>query len=530
VSTGADHFAEGPAWPAPTGPGVAPGVAPGADPDVPTDAAPTEVPPTEVTPPSEEAPSGAASGPAAAGAARPRRRARRTSVGLVGAVALLGSSVLQVVALFPHQAHGFIALSSQGSSIGQQVVLAVGTALAAVAVMGSGRRAGIAGAWLAAGIALAGLGVVISSLGEILPVARAGTGLVLVVAAWAVGAVGALLALVGQPAGSLGRPRGSARSGGGGPITVMTVIVALVLAVALLPAWDSYRLTSSITGRSITVTMGSAFASSNPGWVTFGDVVAAIGFFVPPALAALWRPARIGIFLSGGVLVVVVGQLVAGLAGIYETTAATIGASSSTAAAEGLVIRSSLTAWYDVEVVAALALVVLLVARWWTPAGGSLLDTYPSAVRVTPGAAPGPPGPWSRPGGAFPAPGSDRWSPVSTAASPIPPAPTSPALWGVTGSGAPVRDARAAAPSDGGGTAVPAGTTRPAPPWAVAGADPDRAFGPGPSPTGAPWGSTARPVPPPPVDAWWQRPAPPAEPGAAVGGPDDAPWERPRTD
>jgi hypothetical protein len=284
-------------------------------------------------------------------------------------------AALHIAMLFPAQGHLVPAFDDHSYLVVQQAVLTVGW-LAAAGLVAMGRPVPVtAGAVLAAGMAVAELGVVVANLCQVLAESTAGVGAWMLVAAWTVGLLGAVLALAaadrtgpGEPA-VLGRP---GRLVGRESMVMVAVgsVAAFLVGVALLPAWDHYVIFSSALHRTIgEESLGSAFAAGTPGGVQAGDLVTAAAFAVVPLIGLWWRPGRVGALLGGGVLVVVAAQLASAVVG-YRTSAGSLGITAAQVRTYGVEVHSSLTSWFVVELVAGVALLVVICARWWwTPQG-----------------------------------------------------------------------------------------------------------------------------------------------------------------
>jgi hypothetical protein len=294
---------------------------------------------------------------------------------LVAAGLLSVSAALHIAMVFPAQGHLVPAFDDHAYLVVQQVVLAVGW-LAAAGLVARGRPVpATAGAVLATGIAAAELGVVVANLCQVLAESTAGVGAWMLVAAWMVGLVGAVLSLVAAgPVGMgeltvLGRP---GRLVGRGSVVMVVVGTAAAVAagVALLPAWDHYVITSSALHRTIArESLGSAFASGTPRGVLEGDLLTAVAFAFVPVVGLWWRPGRVGALLGGGVLVVVAAQLISAVVGL-KSSPGSFGITAAQVRTYGVEVHSSLTAWFVAEAVAGVALLLVILARWWrTPQG-----------------------------------------------------------------------------------------------------------------------------------------------------------------
>ena len=184
----------------------------------------------------------------------------------------------------------------------------------------------------------------------------------------------------------------------------MIMVAALGTAIAFAPSWDSYAL-HTLSGVSQTITAGNAFA--NPGAVIAGDVVVMVAVFAVVALAAFWRPIRLGAALVGGVIVAMLAQMISAFIQVTEPVSSTLfGVSAGQAAGLGLTIHAGLTAIF--WVFCAFVAILILLCGWmiispdtavpsgaqWLP-GGSPAGPYGYAAtptasygQVMPGSAP----------------------------------------------------------------------------------------------------------------------------------------------
>ena len=397
----------------------------------------------------------------------------------VGALAL--AAVLHVVELFPAQGGGVPSQAHTVSLVVMQAILAAGwLAAAACTAVARLRPAGVA---VAAGLAASELGFVVANVGQVAAGTSLGAGSYLAALAWVAGLAGVLVGLRASR-GSLGRP--VFRSAPPGMLAPLTAVVSIVLGVALLPAWDRYLLDLRVTGRVLTLDLGSAFSHTTPTSVLVGDLIAAAAFAVVPLVAVLWRPGRLGALCSAGVLVAATAQLCSAVSGFSVSSPTALGVPATQVRALGVVVgNSALTAWFDVEVLAALALAVLLVARWWTPEHTPAGAGW--AWPVSSGVAAGGPG-WAPAGPGWPVAAPPGWGGQPSGWG------SEPAGWG----------------------AQPPGWGADGPSWG--GQGPGGADGPswGGQPPG--WGSEA--------PGWAPPPAGTGPPGTASAGPSDAPGQR----
>jgi hypothetical protein len=165
-----------------------------------------------------------------------------------------------------------------------------------------------------------------------------------------------------------------------GPITLL-VLGAIGTVAAFAPSWDSYTLSSSVSGTQ-TVVAGNAF--SQPGWVIAGDVLVMIAVVVVAALAALWRPMRQGAALLAGAIIPMAAQAISALIQVGQPTPASeFGLSQSQASEIGLSIANGLTPIFWVYCVFVIAL--LISCAWLITE-----PMHPDATASTQPAWPGP--------------------------------------------------------------------------------------------------------------------------------------------
>jgi hypothetical protein len=336
----------------------------------------------------------------------------RAELAVVGAVFLVAAAALEILALFPSQGQGigFGSLSHSDSQVAAQIILAVGFAVTGSLCGFPSRRLSLAGAVIAAGIVACEVGLVLADFGTVVASTSAGLGLWLQAISLIVAAFGIVCAFVAHPGASW---RGAVSPGDSVNRSVawMTLIASAALGVALIPAWDrlDFDYVSFDTHRIIL--SGNAFSSSNPGLVQFGTALTAAAFVLVPLVGVLWRPARVGVLVTVGVVLVVASQAVMAVLDLVAINIDQYMSSTEIYDAGGVILRPSLTWWFDLEVIAALALLVLVVARWWTPVGGSLYDSYPVGPLPQPA-----PSPWIQ-GSTAPAPGTIGYG------APVPPPP-----------------------------------------------------------------------------------------------------------
>jgi hypothetical protein len=122
----------------------------------------------------------------------------------------------------------------------------------------------------------------------------------------------------------------------------MLLLAGLGTAAAFVPAWDKFTVTAA-NGASRTITAGNAFA--NPGLIIAGDVVVMAALVAVAAVAALWRPARLGAALLAGATIPMAAQAISALVQLGEISPAEqVGLSPGQAAAAGLTVTAGPTA------------------------------------------------------------------------------------------------------------------------------------------------------------------------------------------
>jgi hypothetical protein len=137
----------------------------------------------------------------------------------------------------------------------------------------------------------------------------------------------------------------------------LAVLAAIGTAITFAPSWDSYTLRTA-GGTVHTLTAGNAF--SNPAAVIVGDVAVMVALVLVAAVAALWRPARLGAVLLAGALIPMVAQAISALAQLGEAVSPTqFGISSAEASQLGLTISQGVTAVFWIYCVFVVALAVI---------------------------------------------------------------------------------------------------------------------------------------------------------------------------
>jgi hypothetical protein len=273
----------------------------------------------------------------------------------IGAAGLLGAGVACGIAgLFPAYLSGASLASDPANLVPHVIYLATWLASGLLIMAGGtwrrvGALLGLAMSVITFGYFFADLATAISGGSGAL-----GAGLILGLIGWLLCTAGA--ALAAWPPELTGAPRWQLARGGRPAVTLaVTTLLALGVAVAFAPSWDSYTLRTP--ERVIqTVTAGNIFA--NPGAVIFGNVAVMVAFVAVAAVAALWRPARLGAVILAGALIPMAAQAISALIQLSQgISPAQFGISASRAAQLGLTITSGLTAafWIYFALVIALA-------------------------------------------------------------------------------------------------------------------------------------------------------------------------------
>jgi hypothetical protein len=137
----------------------------------------------------------------------------------------------------------------------------------------------------------------------------------------------------------------------------LAVLAAIGAAITFAPSWDSYTL-RTVGGTVHTLTAGNAF--SNPAAVIVGDVAVMVALVLVAAIAALWRPARLGAALLTGALIPMVAQAISALAQLGQAVSPTqFGISKAEASQLGLSISQGVTAVFWIYCVFVVALAVI---------------------------------------------------------------------------------------------------------------------------------------------------------------------------
>lgn len=465
-----------------------------------------------------------------AGSAASRELSNTAS--LLGAALLAAAALLAVIALWPAYYVGIYSLVDKSDLIVATAITAAGW-LAAAGLVASRRPALVeAGAFAAAGLSITDLGLRLADLGQLSNL-QGGRGLWLFSVAWVVAAAGSASACVAVfTRGERVLRPWTAPSPTQAGLMAATVAAAGLLAVAFVFAWDRYIITT-VADPTVRLSTVQGYAFSGPGLLIAGNVLVAVALGLIPVAAVLLRPVRAGAYLLAGALVVALAQVVSAVVQTLETAdpnqalgALPVGAQQQIVPL-GPVVSLHLTGWFDAEMAAVLALLVLgalwaarddhvaspasalpATAGWGTPGGWGAAgwsaypgDGYPGGERPAwrdPGLPPGHEGTTQA-----------AWTPAPQEAIPPPPAPPPPddtAQWAP-----PTRQ-----PAGGG----PAQAPEPQASWPAAASDAETTRQPAPMPS---------PVPgpmPPPVPG--QTPPPSATSTAWAGVPGAGPeWPPP---
>ena len=292
------------------------------------------------------------------GSAGARWSGLRSAGPLSAAILLATGVVCGLASLFPSYLSGGSLAHEPPELVPHVIYLAVWAASAVLIVSGGIRQR--MGALLALGMSIVTFGFFFSDLGTVLSGGAhlLGAGLVLGLAGWLACTAGSVLAFrLRSPDG----PRKlEARQRGPLVTLVIAVLAALGAAISFAPSWDSYTLRTA-AGLANSLTAGNAFA--NPGWVIVGDVAVMVTLVVVVALAALWRPVRLGAVLLAGAAIPMAAQAISALVQVSEpVSAADFGVSPAQAARLGLTISAGVTPAFWIY--CAFVVALLMVGGW----------------------------------------------------------------------------------------------------------------------------------------------------------------------
>jgi hypothetical protein len=320
-------------------------------------------------------------------AAAPPDSARVVRTSRIAAVVIALGVVLGVAGLFPDYVAG-ASLASQASDLVAHAIYLAGWSLSAVLIALGGTRLRV-GALLGLGLSAVTSGLFVADVGT--PIAGGanlmGAGLWLGMLGWLACTAGiglALRASIRTGNGVVpGRGLHGRLSGLSGPdiVPLVTLLLAAIgAAVAFAPSWDKFTLQTA-SGTSQVITAGNAFA--NPGPVILGNVLAMVAIVAVIALAAAWRPLRMGAALAAGALVPLVAQAVSAIVQITGTTSPLqFGVTPAQANQLGLTINSSLTPMFWVY--CAFIATLILLCAWMLLAHESPAQAPASPYHVGP--------------------------------------------------------------------------------------------------------------------------------------------------
>ena len=311
---------------------------------------------------------------------------------------LFASVVLHIAAMFP----GYMPFAGSSSvSIASQSDQAALFAVVA-AIWAAALGLGLAGPkWVkvatgvAVGAAVGELGFRVADLGEYFRYgsSAAGPGLWLMTAAWAVGAVGAGVAVAAVVRSSQRAPLPDPPKSGFNRWGVVAVTGALSVATAglFLPSWDHYTGVSAVTGRAVSFNLGNAFAE--PWQVVLGNLLSALAIAAVPIGAAvlMWKDRRAAVAATAAVVGMLGAQFLSAVIQVDQSVPPSIaGLSVPQARQLGLTLSLKLTGWFALDALLALALLVATVvaAAAKSPSAETSPNPAPAPVDGPPAASP----------------------------------------------------------------------------------------------------------------------------------------------
>jgi hypothetical protein len=281
---------------------------------------------------------------------------------LFAAGAVLFGVVLGVAGLFPNYLAGSNLVSAADQLIPHVAYIAGWAFVAALLLVDRRFARGAAG--LGVGLGLISFGFFLTDVltagagrGE-----TTGAGLYFSLAGWLACSAGSAAALFALRSPTAGAGRDAWRH----PLVFVGGIGALGAAVAFALPWDSYTVTTALTGSTQTITAGDVFA--NPGAIIAGNVITMILIVGVLVLAIARRPRLFGVHLVAGALVPLVAQVFATLAQPLPPLS-NFGITAIQEAEGQVSLAGSYTGWFYLYCAFVAALVVL--AGWIASAPSS---------------------------------------------------------------------------------------------------------------------------------------------------------------
>ena len=161
--------------------------------------------------------------------------------------------------------------------------------------------------------------------------------------------------------------------------TLLVVILAAVVAGAFLPAWDHAVAVSTVTGQTVTRSLGNAWEA--PWQQSVGTFVAAAALLVVPIVAIRLRNKAVGAAAVVGALLVLAAQFVAAVVQVDQPVPPSdFGITPSQVQNLGLQMSLKLTGWFTLDTLAAYALFAAVMV-WAT-----LRSTQENSAGISPSA------------------------------------------------------------------------------------------------------------------------------------------------